>query len=201
MGAMLDDLDTGALRDLMQAHLDEGSAVLRASGTAFAGHDAEFELDMAYLGQTHTVQVPLSVTLREGEVQTLTLAAIRDAFERTYRGLYGRTLGNPVRVLNLRSAVIGRREKFDLASLAPGPEASLAAARQAPRPVYAEGAWHDAQVFDRLALPVGAALDGPAILQQPDATIFVDPGLRATVDAHGNVILSRTGPTATEAHA
>ena len=191
LGTPLGALDLRALRDLMQDHHDAGQGVLDASGSDFAGRDAEFALDMAYLGQTHTVQVPLSVRVTGGGVEPLTAAAIRTAFEDTYRGLYGRILGNPIRVLNLRSAVIGRREKFDLSTLAPGAEASLDAARQGARRVYAAGAWHEAGVWDRLALPVGARIDGPAILQQPDATIFVDPGLTARVDAHGNVILTR----------
>jgi N-methylhydantoinase A len=34
-------------------------------------------------------------------------------------------------------------------------------------------------------------IEGPAILEQNDATIVVDPGLVATVDPLGNLILTR----------
>ena len=37
----------------------------------------------------------------------------------------------------------------------------------------------------------GAVVSGPAILEQPDTTIFIDPGLAGTVDRFGNVILER----------
>jgi N-methylhydantoinase A len=40
-------------------------------------------------------------------------------------------------------------------------------------------------------LPVGAEILGPAILEQPDATIVVDPGLSAVVDGLGNVVMRR----------
>jgi N-methylhydantoinase A len=40
-------------------------------------------------------------------------------------------------------------------------------------------------------LPVGAEIAGPAILEQPDATTVIDPGLVARVDHLGNVILTR----------
>ena len=53
------------------------------------------------------------------------------------------------------------------------------------------GGWHAATVHDRLALPVGAEIHGPAILEQPDATTVVDPGLVARVDRFGNVIVTR----------
>jgi len=51
-------------------------------------------------------------------------------------------------------------------------------------------AWHETAIYDRLALPVGAVIDGPAILEQPDTTVLVDPGLTGTVDRHGNTILA-----------
>jgi N-methylhydantoinase A len=46
-------------------------------------------------------------------------------------------------------------------------------------------------VYERLELPVGARIEGPAILEQADATIVVDPGLAATVDPLGNLVLRR----------
>jgi N-methylhydantoinase A len=98
--------------------------------------------------------------------------------------------GIGVRVVNLRVAAIGRRPRFDLATLAPGPEASLAAADRGARKVWF-GGWRDGRIYDRLLLPVGAQIPGPAILEQPDATIVVDPGLTARVDKFGNIIMSR----------
>lgn len=191
VGAMLDGADLAALTAQMQAHYDQGQAVLDASGSVFEARMARFELDMAYLGQTHTVAVPLSVTVTDGIVQPATQDDIQQAFETTYRGLYNRLLRNPIRILNLRSAVIGTRPKFDLSSLAPGPEASIEAAANGARPVYVGGAWHQAQVWSRLALPVGTLIDGPAVLEQPDATIFVEPWLTARVDTNGNILIER----------
>ena len=53
------------------------------------------------------------------------------------------------------------------------------------------GAWHDATIFARLELPVGSVVAGPAILEQPDATVVVDPGLVARTDRFGNLIIER----------
>jgi N-methylhydantoinase A len=94
-------------------------------------------------------------------------------------------------LFNLRVTVIGLRPKFDLSLLAPDPAATLAGARQGRRPVHADGEWHDAEIYDRLALPVGASVAGPAILEQPDATIFVEPGFEGQVDRLGNFIMAR----------
>ena len=135
--------------------------------------------------QTHTVSTPIAKCADD-------MKGIRTAFEESYRGAYGRVLdGIPCRVMNLRVSVIGRRPNFDLSVLAPSAGASMEDAEQPGRPVYVYGAWHDARIYERLSLPVGAIIPGPAILEQADATTFIDPGLAGRVDGYGNVIIER----------
>jgi len=185
------EVDTEALGRLMQAHLDAGMAQLEAAGVAFAGRHASFELDMAYAGQTHTVAVPLPVSPAGGRVAPPGRDTIAAAFDAAYRAAYGRLLpGGSTRILNLRSTVIGRRPGFDLRAFAPAPDASLRTARRGTRKVHMDGAWRDTAIWDRLALPEGASIDGPAILEQPDTTILIEPGMTGTVDAFGNILLS-----------
>ena len=175
----------------MQDHADRGQAMLDAAATRFEARELRFELDMAYLGQTHTVPVPLAAEIVAGRVAPPCPEAIARAFEETYRAAYGRILpGGTQRVINLRSAVIGKRPKFDLATLAPE-GGSVAAARKGSRQVHFGDRWHDTAIFDRLALPVGAEIAGPAILEQPDTTVLLEPGLTGRVDAFGNTIITR----------
>ncbi|NKX45774.1 hydantoinase/oxoprolinase family protein [Roseicyclus persicicus] len=186
-------LDTDALRDVMQRHVDEGLALLDAARSRFEAREVLFELDMAYVGQTHTVAVPLPVPVTDGRVAAPSVAGIEAAFDATYRATYGRLLkAGTRRVMNLRTAVIGRRPKFDLATLAPE-GGSLEAARTGSRQVHFAGEWHETAIYDRLSLPVGAEIRGPAILVQPDTTVLVDPGLVGRVDRFGNTILTPEG--------
>jgi N-methylhydantoinase A len=191
VNTMTDQADPAALAALIGAHLAEGAGRLDSAGVDFTGREVVVELDMAYLGQTHTVAVPLAVQFDARAVTPPPRDAIRAAFDAAYTRAYGRLLpGGTTRILNLRTAVIGRRPKFDLSALAPqGPGTTEPRTR---RPVHF-GRWHDAAIFDRLTLPVGAEIRGPAVLEQPDTTILVDPGLIARVDRFGNVILSREG--------
>jgi N-methylhydantoinase A len=182
--------DTGALRDVMQAHVDAGLALLDAAKSRFEARETVFELDMAYVGQTHTVAVPLPVTVENGVVAAPGVAEIEAAFDAAYRATYGRLLQNGTRrVMNLRSAVIGRRPKFDLTTLAP-PGGRVEDALTGSRQVHFGDTWHETAIYDRLALPVGAEIRGPAILVQPDTTVLIDPGLVGTVDACGNTIIA-----------
>ena len=190
LNALTSALDPEALQAHMQAHVGQGMALLDAAQSRFDSRDVLIELDMAYIGQTHTVAVPLPATLRNGDIAPLSVADIDAAFDTAYTATYGRLLPRGVRrVMNLRTSVIGRRPKFDLASLAPM-GGSLSHAQTGSRPVHFGDQWHDTALYDRLALPVGAEVSGPAILVQPDTTVLVDPGLVARVDPHGNTILT-----------
>ena len=67
---------------------------------------------------------------------------------------------------------------------------AAAAMRAGTRPVYHDGRWEDAAVYDRLTLGADTVLAGPAIVEQPDATVVIDPGATAVVDALGNLVIS-----------
>ena len=183
-------IDAAALDRRLVAEAMAAQAVVAASGLAMTRTDTVFEADMHYAGQTHTVAVPLPLTMHDGTTG-VTEALVRTAFERAYNAQFGRVLpGLGVRLVNVRTAAIGRRPAFDLAALAPGPNTTLAHAARGTRPVWF-GTWQDASVHDRLALPVGATIPGPAILEQPDATTVIDPGLIARVDRLGNLVVTR----------
>ena len=81
------------------------------AGVSFTGVAVLYELDMHYVGQTHTVAVPLPCTLDEGAATTgVNEAMIRKAFEETYRASFSQLLpGIPVRIVSLRTAAVDVR--------------------------------------------------------------------------------------------
>jgi N-methylhydantoinase A len=181
-------IDAGALEQRLHAEAESAQAVVRDAGLSVTSIDTIFEADMHYIGQTHT----LAVRIENPQHTPLTEQTLRTAFEAAYAKNFGRTLpGIGVRVVNLRVAAIGRRPRFDLATLAPGADASFTAAERGTRKIWF-GGWREARIYERLLLPVGAKIPGPAILEQPDATIVVDPGLTAMVDQFGNIIMARS---------
>ena len=185
---VLDALDVAALTAEIERLDAEGRVALDRADVAFTSVERIVEFDMLYVGQTHTVTASL------GDAEP-SIATIRAAFEASYRAAFGRLLeGVAMKVMNLRVAVLGRRPKFDLASLAPTTTCSVADCEIGRRRLYADGGWHDAPVYDRLKLPVGAVVTGPAMLEQSDTTIFVDPGLTGRVDAYGNLVMERAAP-------
>jgi N-methylhydantoinase A len=189
---MLEGLDAAALDARMVEAGREAHRVVAEAGLSVERIDVIYELDMHYLGQTHTVSVPLPVTLGEDDTG-ITGDLIREAFEAAYGAAFSRLLPEiPLRIVTLRTAAIGRRPAFDLTALAPSAEASLERARRGTRQVFLEGAWRETAIWSRLDLPVGACVEGPAIFEQPDATVLLDPGLTAEVDALGNLVILRS---------
>lgn len=179
---VLDQIDMPSLAQQAKDSADEGGKLLDAAGVGFASRSVRLSLDMHYLGQTHTLSVPL-------EANEFTTTGVMAAFERAYEAAFGRTLkGVAAKVLNLRVAAIGHRPKFDLRTMAP---TSTTMPTPRHRDVWMEGAWHKTAIYPRMELPVGAKIAGPAILEQPDTTILVEPGFAAQVDAFGNLVIER----------
>ena len=169
----------------------KAEAVVKDAGIDVERIDLLFELDMHYLGQTHTISVPLPLTF-DGETTGVTVEIIREAFEAAYQASFSRLLPDvAMRIVTLRVAALGRRPNFDLSALAPASGTTLEAAKRGARQVWFEGAYHETSIWSRLDVPVGAVINGPAILEQPDATVVVDPGLVARVDDLGNLLIER----------
>ena len=92
-------------------------------------------------------------------------------------------------LVNLVTSVIGRRRRFPMAALIDAGQRAtkVEGAIIAERKLFARGGWQTAPVFDRVKLPAGARIAGPAIVQQIDATTLIEPGSAALVDEIGNL--------------
>lgn len=189
INSMLDDLDIRALDNEMVEIARDGETLLARANVTFEDVERVFELDMLYLGQTHTVTVRLPINVNE-DGTNVSPSLIKTAFETRYIEAYGRLLNNiAIRVMNLRVAVIGKRPKFNLSMLAPANNKTVEQSLTGTRQVWVDGTWQEASIYDRLALPIDANVPGPAILEQPDTTIFIEPDLEGQVDKFGNLII------------
>ena len=187
MNLMLDELDCSHLKELIQTITESSKKLIERSKASLKSVKSVIELDMLYVGQSHSVSVPLTA-----DINSLTVDKIRKSFIDVYSQNYSRPLsGIPIRILNLRISVIGVRPAVDLKILAKGNRAKkIEECILAEQKIYAEGTWHNAQIIDRLRLPEGSLIHGPALLVQGDATIYVDPKITARTDNFGNIIMT-----------
>jgi len=192
VNGVLGVLDLKKLEQVMLSLARKGLDLLKNAGVSFKSTKVLFAMDMCYQGQTHTLDVSIPVNFNEYSI-AINVKMILDAFEESYRTIYGQPLeGIPVRILNLRTSVLGLRPKFDLTLLAPADGVTLEDMRTDTRQVWFDGAWLETAIYDRLPLSIGVTVPGPAILEQPDSTIFIEPGLRGKVDCFGNLLITKS---------
>jgi N-methylhydantoinase A len=189
---MLDRLDAADLERRLRIAGAAANAVVASAGMPTQRAEILYELDMYYLGQTHTLAVPIGMTGASHGALALTQAAIRTAFEQAYSAAFSRLLpGLPVGIMSLRATAIGQRPVFDAAAFSPHPSSSLEKAQLGERQVWFDGGWRQTQIWSRLDLPAGSIIEGPAILEQPDATTVIEPGFSGRTDRLGNLIIGR----------
>ena len=92
-------------------------------------------------------------------------------------------------LVNLHTAVIGERPAVDLERLIEAGD-SLQGAQSGTREVWFEGGVVPTPIYRREKLPRGARFEGPAIVEQLDATTVVEPGCRVEVDRLGNLLIT-----------
>jgi N-methylhydantoinase A len=178
-------LDAAEVRATLEAQIAEGEAMLAKDGIAVDRVDRLHFADMQFQGQSHMLQVALPRI-------DISVAELRTTFEATYWRRFGVELPEIRAVLvNLHTAVIGKRPGIDLAALMRGEKArDVAAARLGTREVWFErGGWMATSIYARDRLPLDLKLDGPAIIEQLDTTIVVEPGDRVSCDAIGNLVV------------
>ena len=185
----LASIDINAMSGVVTDFSKRGEQQLTEANAEFSTIENRVSLDMLYLGQTHTVDVLLTTD----EVSDLSQDLLRAAFEKHYLQSYGRLLDDvEIGIINLRTAVIGKRPKFDLSTLAPTDSYTIEHAKTDVRQVYFNGENCEATIYDRLVLPIGAKVTGPCVLEQPDTTIWIEPGFCAEVDVLGNLIVTES---------
>jgi len=180
-------LDEAVLNEVFILQERNGEDIIRKEPVEILSLQINRSLDMQFVGQTHILNVvfddlPLPISIDD----------IQRRFEEVYFNRFRVRLDNiKANIVNVNTSVIGRRAAFDLSQLIDpsGRKSRLADAQTDTRPVYFDGGFHDTPVYQREALPVDASFDGPAIVEQMDTTILVEPGDHVTSDDEGNLII------------
>ena len=184
----LGQFDAAAVNALFAAMRGEAEPIVRRG----AGDQPLTETRsafMRYRGQGHEIAVPLPVRRYAAE----DAAALRTAFEETYRRLYSRTIpGVEVEVLSwvlLLSAPVAAATSAP-PSAAPEPYAPEPSdRRRAFDPEHAE--FVEVSVHQRRDLLPGAFIPGPAVIVEDETSTVISRLFEARVDAFGYIELTR----------
>jgi 5-oxoprolinase (ATP-hydrolysing) len=146
---------------------------------------------LRYAGSDTTIEVALT-----------TRAAMRRAFERAHKSRFGfvdRAKAIAIEAVSAE-AVGGAARLTERARKSPSKDGRLSTPHAQPGAEFAparatrffsHGAWRDANVYLREALPISAVVDGPALVIEPHQTIVVEQGWRAAITGKNHVLMTR----------
>ena len=166
--------------------IEAGKTIIETEGVEIEELLVIHDVDMQFQGQTHILNFPVQET-------RLSRESLQSAFEKAYWERFGVELPEIRAVLvNLHTAVIGRRKPVPLAALMSAKDQmeKIDDCRTGSRRVWFETGWKETAVYKRELLSVKAKFNGPAVIEQLDTTIIVEPENQVEVDLNGNLIIS-----------
>jgi N-methylhydantoinase A len=134
--------------------------------------------DLRYQGQGFEFRIDWSTNV---------VARFHQMHERSYG--YADS-ARPVEIVTLRVQAIVRTLKARNAkanSAGPNPRGAILSAHR----IFEDGHWRNSVLYDRARLEPGNRLDGPAVITELSATTYLPTGWNLSVDALGNLILTR----------
>ena len=146
--------------------------------------------DCRYEGQGYEMRVPVV----GGPVTEETIEKLKESFHVTHKKQFGRSYRQvAVEIVNIR--VIGTGAIEDLEAVkAPQGTADATAAIIGEREVVFKGAdgkpvHEQTKIYDRSKLKAGNTIAGPAIINQMDTTIVIEPGCTGHVNEYGIIVI------------
>lgn len=189
---MLDRLDWSHLDSLYNEMMREADEIITAVGADPKTIDRRLIAEMRFFGQGY--EIPVSISLdtfrnRDGH-------AIRASFEKAYHQLFEtKPTTVDVEVMNWRLSTRGPVHEVPLAFASGNGSEGRSPTPAARRSIYLPEAksFMTVPVFDRYKLTAGDTFEGPAIVEEREATVVINgPGL-ARMDEFGNLLVDIAG--------
>ena len=150
-----------------------------------ADRSARLHVDMRYASQNYELQVAMD--------ELPSVDGLRESFFAAHEQAYGfHNTDDPIDVVAVRLTAYGHLPSPDIP-----PSAATASISPAPR--LRRAVWFgpdealDTPVYDRAQFATGTRIEGPAVIDQFDATTLVFPGDVASVDGALNIVITRGG--------
>ncbi len=127
--------------------------------------------DMRYLGQEHTVKVPLPT----GALSTDSMREINDNFHALHEQTYTFRLDSPTEIVNYHVIMIGLVSKAEIETVSTT-GTGMSRAKKEVRPViFDDFGTLNTTIYDRDSLPVDKVINGPAVVEEASASTVVFP--------------------------
>ncbi|GIP62778.1 5-oxoprolinase [Virgibacillus pantothenticus] len=182
----LENLDLSAI--MTQWHEIEKEAYEQFKNEGISKADVIFNrfVDMRYLGQEHTVKVPVP----NGDWTKEQLQEIIESFHQLHEHHYTFRLdGTEMEFVNIHVTAFGKVVKPNIQKIKRN--TTLEDAKLETRDVYFENpkGWIQTDVYQRELLPINQIIHGPVIVEEKAAVTVIYEGQTLKVDDYGNLII------------
>jgi N-methylhydantoinase A len=164
---------------------------------------------MRYVGQEHTVKVPVvvvqidetgkstkteglgqvKVPVAAGQLDEDAIKAMVEAFHELHERYYSFKLSEAAtEIVNLHLTAFGTVPKPELVKLEALGDNAEECIKEVRPVLFEDEGWVNTKVYLRDKLHAGSVIKGPAIVEEPTASMVLYPGQALTVDAYGNLI-------------
>ena len=185
----LDDLDPASVEADLTALDAQALDAMQAEGFTPDQVTLEHAIDLHYTGQLSSLRVTLPAGGFDAKV-------VRQAFETEYQRLYGHVQPDGTIMSGALRAAARAATGTPKAKASLAPAASAAGGPQEHRLVWHEGhGMVQTAVYSGQTLGPGAAVEGPAVIEEHTTTVLLGPGDRLAVDGAGNFMIQVAAAT------
>ena len=168
---------------------EECRGEVSAQGVREADIEVHVRAHVRYQGTDTALEIP-ALLIRPGEAVEFDHSALKPAFEQAHRRRFGFIDTSKTIVVEAVSVeAVGKATRHAAARAqtnVPGEARPEGRTR-----IFSGGDWHDADVYRREAVAPGQSVTGPAVIVEPNQTIVVEDGWKATLTGQDNLVLER----------
>jgi N-methylhydantoinase A len=180
------ELHVSALEEVFNRLEEKAAKIFQESKIALQSTKTERFADVRYYDQTNSLTVPVPL----GKLNEANIRAIKESFLAEHKRRFGYVMPEgyaEIEFVNARITMSGESRKPTLEARK---SRTIEDATKGSRKVYfKKGGFVETPVYERLSLPAEAKLVGPAILEQPDSTVVIQPEDEFTLDKYSNVMI------------
>jgi N-methylhydantoinase A len=170
LDGLFNGLETRGVADLTRDGFDKDRISIRRS------------LDMRYVGQVHECTVDIDPFV----IDEPALTTLVEAFHARHEELYTYSeRQSVVEIVNVESAIVGRVDRPNRMSVAPGKGAEFALEGTRPMIFDATSVPRQAPVYAGARLGAGDRITGPAVIEEVTTTLVIEPGWEAELHESG----------------
>ena len=181
----IDKVNILDLHSLFEEQEKKGVELIKKQGLKLTSISSNFSLDMQFIGQTHILRIELPNSNPD-------LDYLQKSFEKSYLNRFKVKLSEiKANIVNVNTTIQGHKAPFDISLLNNKLDRRLDLddALLEYRNVYFKDKFLNTPIYSRNRMPFEFEMKGPAIIEQMDTTILIEPNDKVYGDYLGNMFI------------